>query len=70
MGLGLSLVLIAAGAVLTYAVDGSVGGVEIASVGVLSMVLGAVGLLISMVILAFPGRQPAGLPESAETPNS
>src|SRR5262245_44398716 len=46
---GLSLLLIAAGAILAYAVDASVSGVEIYTVGVILMVVGGIGLLVSLL---------------------
>ena len=54
MGLGLSLVLIAVGATLTYTVEASVGGLDMATLGVILMLLGAIGLLVSMVLLTAP----------------
>jgi len=48
MGIGVSLVLIAAGAILTWAVETSVSGLDINVVGVILMVVGAVGLLLSL----------------------
>ena len=49
MGIGVSLILIAIGAILTWAVETTVSGVDINTVGVILMVVGAVGLLISLV---------------------
>ena len=54
MGLGTSLVLIAVGAVLAYAVDTAVAGIDIATIGVILMIVGAVGVLLSTVLLASP----------------
>ena len=48
MGIGVSLVLIAAGAILTWAVETSVSGLDINVVGVILMVVGCVGLLLSL----------------------
>jgi len=48
MGIGVSLVLIAAGAILTWAVETSVSGLDINVVGVILMVVGGVGLLLSL----------------------
>jgi hypothetical protein len=48
MGIGTSIFLIAVGAILTFAVTTSVSGIELATVGVILMVVGAVGLLISL----------------------
>jgi beta-lactamase regulating signal transducer with metallopeptidase domain len=56
MGIGVSLILIAAGAILTWAVDATVSGLEISTVGVILMVVGIVGLLISLIILGSDRR--------------
>ncbi|HEX4525262.1 MAG TPA: DUF6458 family protein [Gaiellaceae bacterium] len=49
MGIGVSLILIAAGAILTWAVNATVSGLDINTVGVILMVVGAVGLVLSLV---------------------
>jgi hypothetical protein len=49
MGISISLVLIAVGAVLTWAVTTSVSGIDLVTVGVILMVVGAAGLVLSMV---------------------
>jgi Domain of unknown function (DUF6458) len=49
MGISVSLILIALGAVLAFAVDTQVSGVDIQTVGWIVLVVGAVGLLISMM---------------------
>ena len=49
MGVGVSLILIAAGAVLAWAVDVSTSGVNLNTVGYVLLVVGIVGLLLSMV---------------------
>ncbi len=50
MGIGTSIFLIAIGAILKYAVTASVSGVELATIGVILMVVGIVGLLISVFL--------------------
>jgi len=47
--LGTSLFLIAVGAILTFAINATVSGIEIATVGIILMVVGVVGLLISLL---------------------
>jgi hypothetical protein len=47
MGIGTSLFLIATGAILYFAVDAEVSGLEITTVGIILMVIGVIGLLIS-----------------------
>jgi len=49
MGISLSILLVAVGAVLTWAVSAEVSGVDITAVGVILMVVGIVGLLLSLV---------------------
>ena len=58
MGIGLSLLLIAAGAVLTWAVHLHVAGVSIHLIGVILMVVGAVGLLASLIVFGGGRRAP------------
>ena len=47
--LGLSLFLLALGAILAFAVNATVSGLEIETVGVILMIVGAVGVLASML---------------------
>jgi hypothetical protein len=49
MGISLSLVFAAAGAVLLWAVDASVSGVNLDAVGVILLVVGVVGFVASLV---------------------
>ena len=49
MGIGVSLILIAAGAILTWAVNATVSGLDINTVGVILLVVGAIGLVLSLV---------------------
>jgi hypothetical protein len=49
MGIGVSLILIAAGAILTWAVNVSSSGFNINTIGVILMVVGAVGLVLSLM---------------------
>jgi hypothetical protein len=49
VGLGVSLFLIAAGAILTWAVTAEVSGVDIQVIGVILLVVGLVGLLLSLM---------------------
>ena len=58
MGIGTSLLLIAVGAILKFAVDATVSGIEIATVGVILIVVGVVGLLISLFFLSQARRAP------------
>ena len=49
MGIGFSLLLIAAGAILVWAVDATVSGVNLVTVGWILLVIGIVGGLLSMI---------------------
>ena len=49
MGIGTSLVLIAIGAILRYAVHASVSGVSIHVVGLILIVVGVAGLVVSLI---------------------
>jgi hypothetical protein len=49
MGLGVSLFLIAVGAVLTFAVNATVSGIDINTIGWILMIVGAVGILLSLL---------------------
>jgi hypothetical protein len=51
MGIGTSLILIAIGAILRFAVTATVSGIELQIVGTILMVVGVVGLLISLLYL-------------------
>jgi len=48
MTVGGSLFLIAVGAILYFAVTASISGVSLATVGVILMVVGAIGLVLSL----------------------
>ena len=49
MGIGVSLLLIAVGAILTWAVEAEVSGIDITAVGVILMIVGLVGFLLSLL---------------------
>jgi hypothetical protein len=49
MGLGVGLILAAVGAVLAFAVDATVSGVNIHTVGWIQLIVGIIGILLSLV---------------------
>lgn len=49
MGIGVSVFLIAVGAILAFAVDVTTEGVNLDTVGVILMIVGGIGLLASML---------------------
>lgn len=55
-GIGTSLVLIAAGAILAWAVDVDADGVNLNTVGVILFVVGLVGLVLSLLAGLATGR--------------
>ena len=59
VGIGSSLFLIAVGAILYFAVNADVSGLEISTIGIILMVVGIVGLLISLFFLGSMRRRPA-----------
>jgi hypothetical protein len=67
MGIGVSLILIAAGAILTWAVNASLSGVDINTIGIILMIVGGVGVLLSLMFWSSwggpawgPRRAPGG----------
>jgi hypothetical protein len=57
MTIGASIFLIAVGAILRYAVDVTVSGIEIQTIGLILMIAGVVGLLIGLFLLTQAGRR-------------
>ena len=50
MATGISLFFLAVGAILTFAVNTTVQGVELDTIGVILMVIGLLGMLFSLVL--------------------
>ena len=61
MGIGVSIFLIAVGAILTFAVSATVAGVSIQTIGVILMIAGALGLIVALMI--FGPRRRGGVVE-------
>jgi hypothetical protein len=60
MGMGTSIALIAIGAILKFAVTASVSGIELETVGTILMVVGILGLVISVLFtFVWSREQPA-----------
>ena len=57
MGIGVSVFLLALGAILAFAVNATVSGLEISTIGIILMVCGAIGLLLTMLVV---GRRDRG----------
>ena len=58
MGIGTSIFLIAIGAILYFAVNADVSGLEISTIGVILMIVGVLGLVISLFFLGSARRGP------------
>jgi hypothetical protein len=52
MGIGTSIFLLAVGAILKFAVTDAIAGIELATVGVILMIAGILGLLISLLMMS------------------
>ena len=52
MGIGTSIFLVALGAVLRYAVSDAIDGVELATVGLILIIAGIAGIIISFIMMA------------------
>lgn len=68
MSEGTSLVLIALGAILRFAVTKSISGIDIQTVGVVLLVVGVVGLILSLLYrfaYAAPRRRDAAVERTA-----
>jgi hypothetical protein len=56
MALGTSLFLIAVGAILRYAVSDSLQGIDIPTIGLILMIVGVVGMVISFFMMTLWDR--------------
>lgn len=57
MGIGLSILLIAIGAILTFAVHTGVSGVSLHTVGIILMIVGGLGFVATFTFWGLAGRQ-------------
>ena len=57
MGIGTSLFLIAVGAILRWAVTGHLSGISIPTVGTILLIVGIIGLLISLFWMMAASRR-------------
>ena len=58
MGIGTSIFLIAFGAILYFAVNADVSGLEISTIGLILMIIGVIGLVITLFMFG-PRRNAA-----------
>lgn len=66
MGIGFSIFLLAVGAILAFAVNATVAGLDISIVGWILMAAGVIGLILTMVVLA--PRRRRTVTETTTTP--
>jgi hypothetical protein len=57
VGIGTSIFLIAVGAILKFAVNASISGLEISTIGVILMIVGVLGLIISLFYTTMATRR-------------
>jgi hypothetical protein len=60
MGIAVSILAIAVGAILKFAVTATLGGVKIANVGVILMIVGVLGLVVSFIVLSMERNRTRG----------
>ena len=68
MGIGISIFLLAAGAVLAFAVETTAEGVDLDAIGVILMIVGGIGLLFSALFWSdwAPYRRDRGVARPAD----
>jgi hypothetical protein len=59
MRLGSSLFLIAVGAILYFAVTAELAGIDLQTVGLIFMIIGAIGFVLSLVFMNMASRDPS-----------
>jgi hypothetical protein len=62
MTIGMSIFLIAVGAILKFAVTATVAGISIETAGLILMLVGVLGLVIGLFMLASDRRRAPGEP--------
>jgi hypothetical protein len=72
MGLGVSLLLIAVGAILVWGLQSDIAGISEDAIGVILMIVGAIGLLLSLMFWSswggVPGRRRSTYVEEGPPP--
>jgi hypothetical protein len=68
MALGTSIALIAIGAILKFAVSFSITGIDINIVGLILMIVGVLGLAISLVMMIVGGPRPGDHRDPRDAP--
>ncbi len=65
MGIGVSVFLLAIGAILTFATNIQVSGLDLDAVGVILMLAGVVGIVLFLVVFAPRNRRTAVVEDEA-----
>jgi uncharacterized Tic20 family protein len=60
MRIGSSLFLIAVGAILYFAVTATLAGIDIQTVGLILMIIGVLGFVLSLVLMNMASRATSG----------
>ena len=68
MGIGVSIFLIAVGAILAFAVEFTADGIDLNAVGVILMVVGGLGVVLSMIFWSSWGGPARRRSTIVETP--
>jgi hypothetical protein len=68
VSIGASILLLAVGAILKFAVTAHVAHVDLQVVGVILMIAGGVGLVISLAMFASTQRRRTGSPPTGRPP--
>lgn len=63
MGIGASITLLAIGAILAFAVNADISGLDINVIGYILMICGAIGLVLTMAVFGRRDRVGAGVAE-------
>jgi Domain of unknown function (DUF6458) len=58
VGIGVSVFLLAVGAIMTFALEASADGINLDTVGIILMIVGALGLLLSLFVIESWRRRP------------
>ena len=56
MGIGMSIFLIAAGAILRWGISDSVNGVRLDTIGLILLIVGVIGLIVSLLFASVWSR--------------
>jgi hypothetical protein len=66
MTIGASVFLLAVGAILTFALDKTVSGIDLDVVGIILMLAGVLGIILELVLFAPRRREVVGRTTSVE----